>query len=802
MYSKGPVAPENHCPEASPVYGPAMLRRPVVRLICLFAAALVATGSLSAAETAKPSSNGHSTNSAPVGADAAEAALKKFTIAPGIKVDLFATEPQLENPVAISVDERGRVFVAETHRYRTAIFDVTVKTNWLLPDLSFRTVGDRDAFLRETFATNLSVLTENSEMIRLVEDRNGDGKADTSSVFAQGFNEPVSGVGAGVLARNGQVWFTCIPDFWQFTESKGPSDKPPETIRKKIAFGFGVHTGVSGHDLHGLTQGPDGRIYFSSGDRGFVVTNLEGKVLSLPDEGGVLRCEPDGTKLEIFARGLRNPQELAFNQYGDLFTDDNDTAGPDDSRVIHVVERGDYGWRASYQFAPGFGPWITENVWRGSIDGTLPYAGLVSQGPSGLAFNPGNGLGARWKDHFFVCDFPGGVWAFSVERRGASYQVAKREKFLWNLWPTDIDFMPDGSLLVADWVGGWAQPQKGRLYRLHPAEGEASDTAKLLASINEKPIHELIQLLGHGDYRVRLAAQFIVEQGSKQNPVAIFENETSDQMLTRTVMSATNEFARIHAIWALGNVARRGFFQQATSLIGHGLRHDPDAEIRAQYARTLGDSCATEAAWRDAAELARDKEPRVRMLALLSLARLGRTLEKPPQNPTELLLSLARENNDADPYVTHAIVDAVVPHSAVAGLLAKFEDDSQPNVRRIALLAHRRMNSPEIKRFLTDADPRLVTEAARAINDAPINSAMPDLAALLASDRLPTNAVTRAINANFRLGGAARAKAVAAYAARKDAPPALRVEALDALKDWKNPSPLDRVMGLWRPVAD
>ena len=793
------MAPENHCPVVPLLYGRGMLRRVVPRTIFLtfaLAAFFVATEVSRAAAV----DVGHSTNFSAISTDAAGGAIKKFTVAPGIKVDLFAAEPQLENPVAISVDERGRVFVAETHRYRTAIFDVTVKTNWLLRDLSLRTVGDRDAFLRETFATNLSVLTRESEQIRLVEDRDGDGRADHSSVFVQGFGERVSGVAAGVLARNGEVWFTCIPDFWRIQENVGASNQPAQATVEKLASGFGVHTGVSGHDLHGLAQGPDGRIYFSSGDRGFVVTNLEGKILSLPDEGGVLRCEPDGSKLEIFARGLRNPQELAFNQYGDLFTDDNDTAGPDDSRVIHVVERGDYGWRASYQFAPGFGPWITENVWRGGIDGTLPYAGLAAQGPSGLAFNPGGGLGARWRDHFFVCDFPGGVWAFSVERRGASYQVAKREKFLWNLWPTDIDFMPDGSLLVADWVGGWGQPQKGRLYTLHPGESATNDTATLLAKLNQKPVHELLQLLGHDDYRVRLAAQFKVEQGSKHDRMALFENETADQMLLRTAATATNQFARIHAIWALGNIARRGFYQQATKLIGLGLRHDSDAEIRTQYARTLGDSCALEPAWRVAAELSRDPEPRVRMLALLSLARLGRALGTPPQNPTDLLTSLARENNDTDPYLTHAIVDAVVPHAAVPGLLRKLEGDSQPAVRRIALLARRRMGQPEIARFLADPDPRLVTEAARAINDVPIAEAMPALAKLLASDNCPTNAVTRAINANFRLSGADRARSVAAYAARLDAPPALRVEALNALSEWNKPSPLDRIMGLWRPI--
>jgi quinoprotein glucose dehydrogenase len=79
---------------------------------------------------------------------------------------------------------------------------------------------------------------------------------------------------------------------------------------------------------------------------------------------------------------------------------------------------------------------------------------------------------------------------------------------------------------------------------------------------------------------------------------------------------------------------------------------------------------------------------------------------------------------------------------------------------------------------------------------------MPDLAALLTHPYCPTNAVTRAINAAFRLGGAGHAQSVAACAAQTNTPTALRVEALEALRDWGRPSPLDRVMGLWRPVVE
>ena len=149
------------------------------------------------------------------------------------------------------------------------------------------------------------------ERVKLIEDRDGDGKADRSTVFADGFKDAADGIGAGLLARKGDVYYTCIPDLWRLRDKDG--DGKAE-VKESLSTGYGVHVAFLGHDLHGLKMGPDGRLYFSVGDRGLNVTTKEGKHLYAPDCGSVLRCEPDGSNLEIFATGLRNPAGTRLRQ--------------------------------------------------------------------------------------------------------------------------------------------------------------------------------------------------------------------------------------------------------------------------------------------------------------------------------------------------------------------------------------------------------------------------------------------------------------------------------------------------------
>lgn len=213
--------------------------------------------------------------------DEAIRAIPTFDVADGLEVELVAAEPHLANPVAFDIDEQGRIYVAETFRHGQGVLDIRGRTGWpsqayksrLSPerqaaladelldvDLAVRTVDDRIAYLKKYMGDEIGKMEIATDRIRRLVDTNGDGMVDQSSVFVDGFRNIADGIGAGVLARKGQVYYTNIPDLWLFTDYD--QDGKPEQS-KSLHYGYGVRTGFLGHDLHGLVMGPDGKIYTS-----------------------------------------------------------------------------------------------------------------------------------------------------------------------------------------------------------------------------------------------------------------------------------------------------------------------------------------------------------------------------------------------------------------------------------------------------------------------------------------------------------------------------------------------------------
>ena len=611
---------------------------------------------------------------------------------------------------------------------------------------------------------------------------------------------PTDGLGSGVLARKGNVYYTCIPDLWMLRDNNGDGKAD---VRHSLATGFGVHVAFLGHDMHGLRMGPDGLLYFSIGDRGLNVKTKEGKELFYPDTGAVLRCEPDGSNLEVVHKGLRNPQELAFDAHGDLFTVDNNSDSGDRARLVHIVEGGDSGWRTGYQYGSDLsnrGPWNAEKIWYlpnpDQPAFVVPPLAHITAGPSGFCYNYGaTALPRRYADHFFICDFHGssggsGVYSFAVKPKGASFEVADGHQFIWSVLATDCDFGPDGGFYISDWVEGWGMPGKGRIYRFADAEAAktpaVAEVKKLLAEgFARRSGAELTRLLGHADLRVRQEAQFaLADRGADSIP-----------LLAKAAKEEKMRLARLHAIWGLGQLGRRG--EKVREPL-RSLLTDSDSEVRRQAARALG--WLKETAAHDLAPLLKDREPRVRCQAALSLSRPSVRFADGDANAIwDCLVRLLEDNADRDAYLRHAAAKAMARYPGQQ--LAGAAKHPSPSVRLAAVLALRQQKNGAVGAFLDDPEPRIALEAARVLHDVlPPQDGKP-LAARLNRPNMPTSFVLRALHAHFRLGKSENAVAVAAFAARADAPEKMRVEALKLLGQWAKPPRRDQVTGLTQNLA-
>lgn len=740
-------------------------------------------------------------------------------LADGLSIRPFADYPMLASPVGIEIDDRGVVYVTETNRRKSSNLDIRDHRDWMIEDLNLTTIAEKRRFYKRKLApsrsdTNSSWLadrngdgshdwkdlTVETERVHRIVDRDGDFRADTSTVFAKDFDSVVTGVAAGVLPLDSTVYVTVAPDIWRVQDEHGDgiSDR-----RTSLSHGYGVHMSFAGHDMSGPTRGPDGKIYWSIGDIGLNVEGPDGRRWKYPNQGAVMRMNPDGSEFEVFAHGLRNPQEIAFDRHGNLFSVDNDGDYPGErERIVYITEGSDTGWRTNWQFGKYSDPahndynvWLDEGLHVPRFDGQpayiTPAVALYRNGPSGFAYNPGTALGTRWRDFFFSSHFTGSaaqshVSAFRVEPKGATFELAEARDVVRGVLIPSLAFGPSGGLYLADWIDGWDVRDQGRIWRIsaaHPAPKQ-KETARLLEEgMSERTTSQLRTYLAHADMRVRMQAQFeLAGRGAE-----------GERVLRSTALDARDRLARLHGVWGLGQIGERRA-SAVEPLVD--LLEDEDPEIRAQSAKVLGEAGFRQAsdALVDALD---DSEARVRFFSAIALGKLD------AENARPAIVRMLEENGGRDAYLRHAGAEGLA-RLGDPDALAELSVHRSPSVRRAAVVALRQVKSPLVARFLDDADPRVATEAARAVHDDfSIEGAMPELARTI--DRPPTEAeafLRRAINANLRLGEQASAERLARLGARTGVSEAMRVEALTALRQWPDPPALDRVTGRYRGLEE
>lgn len=414
-------------------------------------------------------------------------ALTGLEVAPGLKIQLFASEPQMLSPTSIDVDHLGRVWVCEAVNYR----------HFRNPYNKERSEGDR---------------------ILVLEDTDHDGAADKSTVFYQGtdIDSP-----HGVCVLGDRVIVSAGDRVIVFRDLDG--DLKPDQQQS-------LFTGISGvqhdHGIHSFMPGPDGKLYFNFGNEGKQLYTSDGKpVVDLAgnvvndtrqpyQQGMAFRCDPDGSNVETLGWNFRNNWEICVDSFGTMWQSDNDDDGNRGVRINYVMEYGDYGYRdqstgATWQTPRiGMRDDIGQRHWHLNDPGVIPNLLQTGAGsPTGIMVYEGTLLPEPFRNQMIHCDpGPNVVRAYPVTDDGAGYRgkIVNLVQGVRDQWfrPVDVCAAPDGSLIVADWydpgVGGhrMGDSERGRLFRIttashEPYEFPAADfstiaeAAKALASPNQ-----------------------------------------------------------------------------------------------------------------------------------------------------------------------------------------------------------------------------------------------------------------------------------------------------------------------------
>jgi putative heme-binding domain-containing protein len=554
-------------------------------------------------------------------------------------VEKVAGPPLIRYPLFAAFDDQGRLFVAEG-------------TGTNLP-------GEKLVKLKRG-------------RILLLEDTDGDGKFDTSKVFADKLVFPT-----GVLWHDGALYATSHPNLWRFqdTTGKGKADRREALVSR---FNFNGN----GCDIHGPFAGPDGRLYWTDGRHGYKVKTCEGKIL----EGfasRIWRCRIDGSDIErLCGGGFDNPVELAFTAEGELIgTMDQ---GPGDA-LLHYVEGGVY---------PMQHPCVKEFAMTGPMLGSIKqYTAALPVALCGLCRYRSSQFGKDYQGCLFTAQFNvHRIERHTLVRDGATFRSVEKD-FVTSTDPdvhiTDVWEDADGSLLFID-MGAWfnygcptskiAKPEVlGGIYRVRRAGAHrVADPWGKSLKLATRSIADLTPLLD--DPRPKFRDQVIIQlakrgAGAVPSLAAVLRPEGK-----RSVQ------ARRNAVWALCRIRTPEAQAGVRSALG-----DKHASVRQAALHAAGVERDTRAVPALLSLVVKD-EPPLRLKAAEALGRIGKAAAIPA-----LLQCLGQRQ--ADRFLEHACIYALIrlnnPRATLTAL-----DNPNPRVRLAGLIALDQMKDGKLTREL------------------------------------------------------------------------------------------------------
>jgi putative membrane-bound dehydrogenase-like protein len=436
----------------------------------------------------------------------------------GFKATLFACDPLIEYPSVIALGPRPR-----------------------------------SLFVAVDYMTGLGTEIVRRDEVRLIEDTDGDGYADKSTVFAEGFNSI-----QGLAWHDGTLYVMHAPYLSVVRDTKG-TGKADE--RRDLFVGLGLapeKDQIRLHNANGVVVGHDGWLYLALGDHGCDVKRPEGDRLVL-NNGGILRCRPDGRDLHVFATGLRNIYDVALDAELNVFVRDNENDGGEYKiRVCHSFSGADHGYPYLYYEHPHEALPPLADLGLGSSAGGVCY--LERQFP------------AEYHGNLFFCEWGRSVVRYAPRRQGATFAPLKELEFAagaandpYGFKPTDLVVDRDGSLFISDWADG-QRPRRGR-GRIYLVRYAGNAPEKRAAPDNR---------LDSDSYHERREAQEALERQGKQGVAAIMEAIAGRRL---------GSLGRMHAVWVLAKVEGPAAVEKLFAL----AKDDPEPRVQAQAVRALAD---------------------------------------------------------------------------------------------------------------------------------------------------------------------------------------------------------------------
>lgn len=530
-------------------------------------------------------------------------AIAKMTVPPGFKVELVASEPEIVNPVAMTFDERGRVWITESLEY---------------PRHEAGPGRDR---------------------VKVLEDTDGDGKADKFTVFAEGLNIP-----SGIAVGHGGVWVANSPDilFMQDTDGDGIADK-----KEVVVTGFGR---FDTHELpNSLTWGPDGWLYGINGVFNRSVVKQDGKTFDFTC--ALFRIHPKTRKFELFCEGTSNPWGVAWNHEGSAFI----SACVID-HLWHLTETGYYHRQG--------GPYPPFT----SIIPSIVRHKHQKAAYCGIHFFDSDAYPAEYRDRLYMGNIHGNcINVDTLERDGSTYSGKGLPDFLsandaWFM-PVVQKTGPDGCLYVLDWYDRYHCYQdanrdpagidrlKGRLYRVRYKDNPHAGKFDLASESDD----QLIERLNSPNVYFRDIAQRLL--GERNHP------EARPKLEAWVLNESAAQKSRMHALWSLvGTGSLTPEFH--ARLLAHS-----NPTLRAWGVRAAGNFHRVDSSLRDkVVSLATDPSADVRLQVAIAARKLDGA------KPIPVLLQVLRASGN----------DKLIPHIVWQNLHPLVEEQSDEVLREIA----------------------------------------------------------------------------------------------------------------------